>query len=133
MILREWVQHGNADRGRYTNSRVFLVDPLSRYAVLPLGMDYHLPHHLFVGVPHYKLKKLHQLLLGNPEYAKNCRIVDGWTGHGGPNGPSIMDVLGPKYAVNTADVHINEETIAAADINDRAGIEAQVAASRQAV
>ncbi len=130
MILREWVQHGNADRGRYTNSRVFLIDPITRYAVFPLGMDYHLPHHLFVGVPHYKLKRLHQLLLSNPEYAEKCRVVDGWFGDKGEKGPSVMDVLGPKYAVNTDDVHINEETIAAADINDKAGVAAQVEASR---
>ena len=130
MILREWVQHGNADRGRYTNSRVFLVDPTSRYAVFPLGMDYHLPHHLFVGVPHYKLKRLHKLLLTNSEYAKNCRVVDGWMGDNGRQGPSIADVLGPKYAVATDDVHVNEETIANADVNDRAGVAAQVAASK---
>jgi len=130
MILREWVQHGNADRGRYTNSRVFLVDPISRYAVFPLGMDYHLPHHLFVGVPHYKLKRLHELLLANPEYAENCRVVDGWTGDQGKHGPSIMDVLGPKYAVNSKDVHINEETIAEADVNDKEGVAAQITASK---
>jgi hypothetical protein len=108
---------------------VFLVDPISRYAVFPLGMDCHLPHHLFVGVPHYKLNRLHQLLLSNPEYAEKCRIVDGWTGKSGENGPSIADVLGPKYAVNSDDVHINEETIAAADVNDKAGVAAQVEAS----
>lgn len=130
MILREWVQHGNADRGRYTNSRVFLVDPVSRYAVFPLGMDYHLPHHLFVGVPHYKLKRLHQLLLGTPEYAENCCIVEGWAGPGGAQGPSIMDVLGPQFTARTDDIHINEETIAAADVNDKAGVAAQVAASK---
>lgn len=130
MILREWVQHGNADRGRYTNSRVFLVDPFSRYAVFPLGMDYHLPHHLFVGVPHYKLKRLHQLLLTNPEYAEKCRVVDGWAGDGGPNGPSIVNILGPRHAVQSGDVHINEETIAAVDVNDKAGVAAQVAASK---
>ena len=130
MILREWVQHGNADRGRYTNSRVFLVDPVSRYAVFPLGMDYHLPHHLFVGVPHYKLKRLHELLLSNPEYAEKCRVVDGWTGDHGRHGPSIAAVLGPRYAVDSDEVHINEETIAAADINDREGVAAQVAASK---
>lgn len=130
MILREWVQHGNADRGRFTNSRVFLVDPITRYAVFPLGMDYHLPHHLFVGVPHYKLKRLHDLLLTNPEYADNCRIVEGWVGDGGAKGPSIADVLGPQHAVNTADVHVNEETVADADINDKAGVAAQVAASK---
>jgi fatty acid desaturase len=131
MILREWVQHGNADRGRYTNSRVFLVDPISRYAVFPLGMDYHLPHHLFVGVPHYKLKKLHELLLSNPEYADKCRVVDGWTGEHGSHGPSIADVLGPRHAVNTDEVHINEETISQADVNDKAGVAAQVAASKE--
>ncbi|MFY0615024.1 MAG: fatty acid desaturase [Hyphomicrobiaceae bacterium] len=131
MILREWVQHGNADRGRYTNSRVFLVDPVSRYAVFPLGMDYHLPHHLFVGVPHYKLKRLHELLLGNPEYAEKCRVVDGWTGDSGRHGPSIAAVLGPEYAVDSKEVHINEETIAAADVNDHKGVAEQVAASRK--
>jgi len=132
MILREWVQHGNADRGRYTNSRVFLVDPISRYAVFPLGMDYHLPHHQFVGVPHYKLKRLHEMLLANnPEYAEKCQVVDGWAGHHGQHGPSIMDVLGPQYAASNADVHINEDTIAEADINDKAGVAAQVAASHE--
>ncbi len=131
MILREWVQHGNADRGRYTNSRVFLVDPISRYAVFPLGMDYHLPHHLFVGVPHYKLKALHELLLTNPEYAEKCRIVDGWLDTRDPETPSIIDVLGPNYAVASDDVHINEETIAGAEINDQKGVDAQVAASRE--
>ncbi len=35
MILREWLQHGNADRGRLTNTRVFLTNPIFRYAVLP--------------------------------------------------------------------------------------------------
>jgi len=134
MVLREWVQHGNADRGRYTNSRVFLVDPFSRYAVFPLGMDYHLPHHLFVGVPHYKLKQLHEeLLKSNDEYAINCRVVEGWAGEGrGEAHPSIVGVLGPKYAVESGDVHINEETIAGASVNDKRGVAAHVEASRQA-
>src|SRR5688572_12892111 len=39
MVLREWLQHGNADRGRYTNSRIFYVNPIVRYAVFPWGMD----------------------------------------------------------------------------------------------
>jgi fatty acid desaturase len=131
MVLREWVQHGNADRGRYTNSRVFLVDPFSRYAVFPLGMDYHLPHHLFVGVPHYKLKALHEeLLAANPEYEKNCRIVEGWSHAQTADHPSIVDVLGPKHAVNSGEVHVNEETIAGASVNDKKGVSAHVEASR---
>jgi fatty acid desaturase len=133
MVLREWVQHGNADRGRYTNSRVFLVDPFSRYAVFPLGMDYHLPHHLFVGVPHYKLKRLHdELLAANPEYQKNCRVVEGWAHAQTPDHPSIVEILGPKYAADSGDVHVNEETIAGASVNDKRGVAAHVEASRQA-
>src|SRR5262249_19777995 len=52
MIMRQLVQHGNADGQRFTNTRVFLVHRLIRFAVFPLGMDYHLPHHLFPLVPH---------------------------------------------------------------------------------
>ena len=58
MIMRQWVQHGNADRGRYTNTRVFLVNPLIRYAMFPFGMDYHLPHHIYASVPHLQAEGL---------------------------------------------------------------------------
>ena len=78
MIMRQWVQHGNADRGRYTNTRVFLVNPFIRYAVFPFGMDYHLPHHIYASVPHYKLKDLHELLLQDPEYRDNGVVVEGY-------------------------------------------------------
>ena len=80
MILRQWVQHGNADRGRYTNTRVFLVGPLVRYAVFPFGMDYHLPHHLMASVPHYNLKQLHEIMLRDPEYRDKGIIVEGYFG-----------------------------------------------------
>ena len=62
MILRQLVQHGNGDRGWLTNTRVFFVNPLINFAVFPMGQDYHLPHHLFASVPHYRLKELHELL-----------------------------------------------------------------------
>ena len=38
MILREWLQHGNADRGRLTNSRIILernpIPPRDQWVVL---------------------------------------------------------------------------------------------------
>lgn len=40
MMLRQVVQHGHADRGRLTNTRVFRVGGIVRFAVFPLGMDY---------------------------------------------------------------------------------------------
>ncbi len=126
MVLREWIQHGNADRGRLTNSRVFLVDPISRYAVFPLGMDYHLPHHLFASVPHYKLKALHELLKRDPEYVEKARIVDGWTGVGRNGDPSIIDVLGPEYSLKSDEIHIDNATLDEAEVRDAATISRHV-------
>src|SRR5262249_14294084 len=68
MILRQWVQHGNGDRGWLTNTRVFFVSQFINFSVFPMGQDYHLPHHLYATVPHYRLRQLHELLLDYPEY-----------------------------------------------------------------
>jgi fatty acid desaturase len=75
MALREGLQHGGADRGRFTNTRVFLAGPLLRFAVFPLGMDYHLPHHLFPMVPHYRLRELHELLLEDQGYREQAPVI----------------------------------------------------------
>ena len=85
MMIRQWVQHGNADRGRYTNTRVFLANPFLRYAIFPWGMDYHLPHHMMASVPHYRLKELHALLLNDPKYAEGAVEVEGVFGHHHPD------------------------------------------------
>jgi fatty acid desaturase len=130
MILREWIQHGNADRGRYTNTRIFLVGPLVRYAVFPFGMEYHLPHHLFASVPHYKLKDLHELMLRDPEYREKGTIVEGWSKPGVNGHPTIIDVLGPAFAQGGEHVHVDETTLELAEINNTDAIARQVAASR---
>jgi fatty acid desaturase len=78
MIMRQVVQHGNATRERFTNTRIFLVEPLIRFAVFPLGMDYHLPHHLFPMIPHYRLKQLHALLNESEAYRREATVVDGY-------------------------------------------------------
>lgn len=132
MILREWLQHGNADRGRLTNSRIFLVNPLTRYAVFPWGMDYHLPHHLFASVPHYKLKVLHEVLLRDPEYREKGVIVEGWKNapHPDKDLPTILDVLGSAYAGRSTEKHVDETTLEMADVNDKSGVQRHVEASR---
>ncbi len=131
MILREWLQHGNADRGRYTNSRIFLVNPVTRYAVFPWGMDYHLPHHLVASVPHYKLRQLHELLLRDPEYAEKGLLVEGWSKRKAAGHPTIVDVLGPDYTPTGNVVHVDNATLENADVNDAAAISRQVAASME--
>lgn len=133
MIAREWVQHGNADRGRLTNSRVFLVGPVVRYLVFPWGMDYHLPHHMYCSVPHYKLKDLHELLRRDPEYAEKGIVVEGILGEGAPGRPSIVEVLGPRYAAISDEKFVMDETLEYADVNDRDGIERHNQASRTVI
>jgi fatty acid desaturase len=131
MIAREWVQHGNADRGRLTNSRVFFVNPIVNWLVFPWGMEYHLPHHIYCSVPHYKLKDLHEVLLNDPDYRENGIVVHGVLGQGGPGAPSIVEVLGPRYAMTGQEISVQDETLELADVNDKEGIAKHSEASRQ--
>ena len=135
MIFREWIQHGNADRGRYTNSRVILTGPLFRYAVLPWGMDYHLPHHLMATVPHYKLKKFHERLQQDSEYAGRAQIVQGLYGpaHAPTGRPTAFGVLLNEHAPKKREVvHVDETVLERAHLNDRAALEREVEESLKA-
>jgi fatty acid desaturase len=131
MIAREWVQHGNADRGRLTNSRVFFVNPIVNWLVFPWGMEYHLPHHIYCSVPHYKLKDLHEVLLNDPDYREKGVVVHGVLGEGAPGLPSIVEVLGPRYAMAGTEISVQDDTLELADVNDKAAIAAHSEASRQ--
>jgi fatty acid desaturase len=135
MILREWLQHGNADRGKMTNSRVFMTGPVFNYAVMPWGMDYHLPHHLMSSVPHYNLKKLHELLLRDPEYREKGVIVEGYIGaadaHTGR--PTALGILHVDHAPKVrAAAHVDEDVLAYATVSDAAEIARISQASRDA-
>jgi hypothetical protein len=106
MILREEVQHGEGtDRGRFTSTRLFRGSRLIRWAVFPLGMDYHLPHHLFPLVPHYRLQALHRLLLEVKEYRNNTRVVEGYLFPRGPGaGLTPARVLMPSVTAVRFDI-----------------------------
>jgi fatty acid desaturase len=95
MILRQIVQHGNADQERYSNTRIFNVNWLIRWAIFPIGNDYHLPHHLFPMVPHYNLHKLHALLMQTDEYRDNATIVDGYflSVETLPRNPTVLELM----------------------------------------
>jgi fatty acid desaturase len=95
MILRQVVQHGNADRERYTNTRVFLVNSLISMSVFPIGNDYHLPHHLCPLVPHYNLRKLHELLMEVDEYRDQAVVVHGYflPAERPQEHPTVVDLL----------------------------------------
>ncbi len=114
MILRQLVQHGNGDRGWLTNTRVFRMIAPVRYAVFPFGMDYHLPHHMYASVPHYRLRALHDFLMTVPRYSDHCQLVDNYLvpkkNFGGGN-PTVVEVLGPGYAATSENVHIDDTVL----------------------
>lgn len=113
MILRQIVQHGNGDRGWLTNTRVFHVNRLIEFAVFPIGQGFHLPHHLFASVPHFRLKELHELLLQTPEYHEEAVVVEGYfyPKDQPPQHPTVVDVLGPEYCRRDVEVYIDNEVL----------------------
>jgi fatty acid desaturase len=117
MILRQLVQHGNGGRGRLTNTRVFLVGPLIRFSVFPVGQDYHLPHHLYASIPHYRLGRLHELLLQYPEYATEAVVVEGYffSPHTPKRSPTVLDVLERADSAEPTEVYIDNTVMEAGD------------------
>ena len=99
MILRQIVQHGNADRGWLTNTRTFFVGRFINFAVFPMGQEYHLPHHMYATIPHYRLRQLHETLMQYDEYRQQAVVVYGY--FFSPDhpkvAPTVLDVLGPAY------------------------------------
>jgi fatty acid desaturase len=128
MILRQWVQHGNADRSWLSNTRIFFVGRLIKFSVFPIGQDYHLPHHLFATVPHYRLRGLHEALLEYPEYRAGAVEVHGYfvSPERPQVHPTVVDVLGPEYAAHTfRGVHIDDSVLENEEVEDRAAILAE--------
>lgn len=132
MILRQLVQHGNGGRGWVNNSRTFLVAPFVRFAVFPMGQDYHLPHHMYATVPHYRLKRLHALLMQYPEYREEGLEVHGYfrSPERPQVHPTVVDVLGPEYAPRTDEVHIDAEAVSVAEFSDKEGLAREAESSR---
>jgi len=125
MILRQLVQHGNADRGWLTNTRIFFVSHIINFSVFPIGQEYHLPHHLYATVPHYRLKQLHQALLEYPEYQEEAVEVHGYflSPERPQSHPTVLDVLGPDYAPREFHgVHIDNSVLEGVEVEEKAEI-----------
>jgi fatty acid desaturase len=135
MVLRQIVQHGNGDRGWLSNSRVFLCHPFINFAVFPLGQDYHLPHHMFSTVPHYRLKELHEVMMEYPEYGDQATVVEGyiWPKERPPVRPTVVDVLGPEYAPHEfREVFIDNTVLEGRNVTDREKMEIMDEGAREA-
>jgi len=133
MMMRQLVQHSNADRGWLTNTRVFLVNRFFRDSVLPYGQDYHLPHHLFATIPHYNLRELHELLLAYPEYKEQALEVHGVVvpkeDH---HYPTVVEMLGPDYAPEVRHAaHVDNSVLDNVEVEEADAILAAARASEQ--
>lgn len=113
MILRQIVQHGNADRSWITNSRTFFVHRFINFAVFPMGQEYHLPHHMYATIPHYRLKELHEFLMQYPEYQQEAVVVEGYfrPPHTPKTRPTVIDVLGPEYAIRHEEIYVDNSVL----------------------
>lgn len=130
MMLRQWLQHGNTDRGRYTNSRIYMVNPLLRYCIFPNGQEYHLTHHIHASVPHYNLKRLHEELGNDPAYRAKAKVLHGF--FFGRNGTTIVDGLGPEHAPRTEKAYVDDATLEYADVQDAAAVRREAELSERA-
>jgi len=95
MLLRDLYQHANADDGKLTNSRVLLVNPILRWGMFIYGQDIHLTHHLYPAVPHFRLRRLHDLLRReNSEYKEHVVECHGvfWNRTGNPTALDCIEM-----------------------------------------
>jgi fatty acid desaturase len=115
---------------------MFFLAPFIRFAVFPFGQDAHLPHHMYATVPHFRLRRLHNLLMEYPEYRAEALEVHGYfvSPERHKAHPTVVDVLGPDYAPQSAEVHIDAEAVSVAEFTDKEGLakEAELSA-RQVV
>lgn len=121
MILRQLVQHGNGGRGWLTNTRVFFMNPIVNFAVFPMGQDYHLPHHIFASVPHYRLQELHAYLMQCAEYRVQAVEVEGYflPYEKPPTKPTVLDVVGPDWHHRATEVHIDNDVLEGEQVEEK--------------
>jgi hypothetical protein len=87
-------------------------------------MEYHQPHHLMATVPHYKLRRFHERLLQDSEYAEKAQIVEGLFGRETDGKPTAFGVLLKEHAPKSrAAIHVDETVLERADLSDRAALE----------
>lgn len=130
VLLRQLLQHGNGGRGRLTNTRVFLRPKTVNFFLLPIGQDYHLPHHLFASIPHYRLRRLHEALLQYPDYRESAIEVDGVVRAPAAAGHrNLLAVLGAESAKSADGTFIDSTVLEDCDVTERDAIRAEERAS----
>lgn len=77
-VIRYWAEmaehSGLKNEHELHSSRNTFGNPIQIFLLHPHNDNYHLVHHLFPAVPHYNLRKVHQILMRDKEYreAHHC-------------------------------------------------------------
>ncbi len=133
MIMRHWVHHGNADRGRYTNTS--RLPRQSAHPLRHLPVRFRIPSaapRLCIG-PAFPPEETARLLQNDPEYVEKCVVVEGYFGHDHPeNGrPTAMSVLGPQHAPKHGDkAFLDSSVLDAVEVVERDKITAEEVSQR---
>lgn len=81
LYIRSVAEHfGSMDyESELGSSRTVIPYFWERAFVAPHNVNYHLDHHLYPSIPHYRLPELHAALMADPEYAEGAHITRGYS------------------------------------------------------
>jgi hypothetical protein len=83
------------------------------------------------SVPHYNLKRLHELMLEDPAYREKGVVLHGF--FVGSEGPSALEALGPAHAPLIRErAFVDNAALEYAELRDAAGIAREAARSEKA-
>ncbi len=63
---------------QFSSSRLTTANFVEEFLIAPHAVNYHLVHHLFPAIPHYKIKKAHGLFMNDPIYSQYVHINNGF-------------------------------------------------------
>jgi fatty acid desaturase len=81
MYIRSVAEHfgPTMDYGHdLTATRTVIPFPWERLFFAPHHMNYHIEHHLYPSVPHYRLPELSRALMSNPDFAATAHVTRGY-------------------------------------------------------
>lgn len=77
--LRSVAEHYAVEHENVLNeSRTVLAPRWQLWLIAPWGLNYHLEHHLFPGVPCFRLAELHRLLMTRDPYPQIAHVTHGY-------------------------------------------------------
>lgn len=77
--VRNVAEHYAVEHEHVLNeSRTVLANPVELWLIAPWGLNYHLEHHLFPGIPCFRLAELHKILMTREPFPKIAHITHGY-------------------------------------------------------